>query len=56
MLAGADPGHRVACHHAEAIRDGRLQPHSVDPVLVADDVLAGPPPEHPGSVTEVLGR
>jgi peptide/nickel transport system ATP-binding protein len=28
------PGHRVACHYAEDIRDGRVQPHEVDPELV----------------------
>ncbi|MFP5068983.1 ABC transporter ATP-binding protein [Pseudonocardia nantongensis] len=26
VIEGADPGHRVACHHAEAIRDGRITP------------------------------
>jgi peptide/nickel transport system ATP-binding protein len=55
-LPDAADGHRVACHYAEEIRDGRLRRHRVDPVLVSDDVLAARPPEHPGSVTEVLGR
>jgi peptide/nickel transport system ATP-binding protein len=27
-------GHRVACHYAEDIRDGRIQPHEVEPELV----------------------
>jgi peptide/nickel transport system ATP-binding protein len=46
----------VACHWAEEIRSGRLQPHSVAPTA-GDDVLGpGVVPEHPGSVTEILGR
>ncbi len=53
------PGHRVACHWAEDIRDGKIRPHEVRPELVelewdtpADDdaSLAGP-----ASVTETLG-
>ncbi len=52
------PGHRVACHWAEDIRDGKIRPHEVKPELVemewdtpADDAsLAGP-----ASVTETLG-
>jgi peptide/nickel transport system ATP-binding protein len=56
VLAGADAGHRVACHWAEEIRDGRLAPHRVEPDIGTDDVLAERPPEHPGSITEVLGR
>jgi peptide/nickel transport system ATP-binding protein len=51
-------GHRVACHWAEDIRDGRIKPHEVKPELVemewdapVDDAsLAGP-----ASVTETLG-
>ncbi|MCP2164478.1 ABC transporter ATP-binding protein [Goodfellowiella coeruleoviolacea] len=50
------PGHRVACHWAEDIRSGKIQPHEVRPELVeADDTinpdvgLAGP-----ASVTEIL--
>jgi len=31
------PGHRVACHFAEEIADGRIRPHEVD----AEQVLAG---------------
>ncbi len=26
------PGHRVACHWAEDVRDGKIQPHEVEPV------------------------
>jgi peptide/nickel transport system ATP-binding protein len=52
------PGHRVACHWAEDIRDGRIRAHEVKPELVemewdtpADDAsLAGP-----ASITETLG-
>jgi peptide/nickel transport system ATP-binding protein len=47
----------VACHWAEEIRGGALQPHQVEPPAAADDVLGpGVVPEHPGSVTEILGR
>jgi peptide/nickel transport system ATP-binding protein len=51
------PGHRVACHWAEDIRDGKIQAHEVKPELVEmewdspdDASLAGP-----ASVTETLG-
>jgi peptide/nickel transport system ATP-binding protein len=52
------PGHRVACHWAEDIRDGKLRPHEVKAELVEeldwdtpDDAgLSGP-----ASVTETLG-
>ncbi len=57
MLPGSDPGHRVSCHWAEEIRDGKIQAHRVVPVITGDDVLApGTAPEHPGSVTEIFGR
>lgn len=57
MLEGVPEGHRVACHWAEEIRSGALQPHRVEPAAVADDVLGpGAVPEQPGSVTEILGR
>ncbi|MFP5020934.1 ABC transporter ATP-binding protein [Pseudonocardia phyllosphaerae] len=57
---GAAAEHRVACHHAEAIRDGRITPHELAP----DEVAAGPGttgtgPQVPGpslSVTDALGR
>jgi peptide/nickel transport system ATP-binding protein len=56
VLEGATPGHRVACHYAEQIRSGQLQPHAVE-ATVADDVLGpGAVPDQPGSVTEILGR
>ncbi len=52
------PGHRAACHWAEDIRDGRIRPHEVKPMLVEegwdlspdDASLAGP-----ASITESLG-
>ncbi|GDY30685.1 ABC transporter ATP-binding protein [Gandjariella thermophila] len=51
------PGQRVACHYAEDIRAGRIQPHEVRPELVEagatgplDTSAAGP-----ASVTEILG-
>jgi peptide/nickel transport system ATP-binding protein len=57
VVEGAPAGHRVACHWAEDIRSGRLQPHRVEPEAVREDVLApGAVPELPGSVTEILGR
>ncbi|MEB3369576.1 ABC transporter ATP-binding protein [Saccharopolyspora mangrovi] len=31
VLRELEPGHRVACHYAEEIRDGELQPHEVTP-------------------------
>ena len=56
-IPGAPAGHRVACHWAEEIRGGVLQPHRVESPAAADDVLGpGAVPEHPGSVTEILGR
>jgi peptide/nickel transport system ATP-binding protein len=56
VIPGAPDGHRVACHYAEDIRSGKLQPHRVDPESV-DAVLApGAVPDLPGSVTEILGR
>jgi peptide/nickel transport system ATP-binding protein len=49
------PGHRVACHWAEEIRDGRLRPHEVEPVLVEEDgVSPDVPLIGPSSVTEIL--
>ena len=57
MIADADPGHRVACHYAEDIRSGALAPHRVEPLDMAEDVLApGAVPDSPGSVSEILGR
>jgi peptide/nickel transport system ATP-binding protein len=58
VIEGAPAGHRVACHWAEDIRSGVLQPHRVEPVAAAEADVLGPGavPEHPGSVTEILGR
>jgi peptide/nickel transport system ATP-binding protein len=57
VIEGADPAHRVACHYAERIRSGELQPHRVEPADLTEDVLApGAVPDLPGSVTEILGR
>jgi peptide/nickel transport system ATP-binding protein len=40
------PGHRVACHYAEDVRDGRLQPHEVAAELVRpQDTPDVPEPE-----------
>ncbi|MGH3645616.1 MAG: ABC transporter ATP-binding protein [Micromonosporaceae bacterium] len=37
------PGHRVACHWAEDIRDGKIAAHEVKAVMVADgEALSGP--------------
>ena len=57
VLREITPGHRVACHWAEDIRDGRIRAHEVKPELVEmewdtpdDPTLGGP-----ASVTETLG-
>jgi peptide/nickel transport system ATP-binding protein len=57
VLREVTPGHRVACHWAEDIRDGKIRAHEVKPELVEldwdvtdDTSLAGP-----ASVTETLG-
>ncbi|WP_326566874.1 oligopeptide/dipeptide ABC transporter ATP-binding protein [Amycolatopsis rhabdoformis] len=48
-------GHRVACHYAEDIRDGRIQPHEVEPELVElTGVLNPDAAPDIGSVTEIL--
>jgi peptide/nickel transport system ATP-binding protein len=56
MATGITPEHRVACHYAEDILAGRLQPHAVraeaikvDDTISPDIGLAGP-----ASVTEIL--
>ena len=41
QVEGATPGHRVACHFAEEIASGAIQPHEVEPALV-DEGFAGP--------------
>ena len=56
LIDGADAGHRVACHFAEDIRSGKLQPHRVDPEVMDDVLGPGAVPDLPGSVTEILGR
>jgi peptide/nickel transport system ATP-binding protein len=40
-VAGATAGHRVACHFAEQIAAGEIQPHEVEAELVTDG-FAGP--------------
>jgi peptide/nickel transport system ATP-binding protein len=57
VLREITPGHRVACHWAEGIRDGKIRAHEVKPELVEmewdapdDPTLGGP-----ASVTETLG-
>jgi peptide/nickel transport system ATP-binding protein len=43
VLRELAPGHRVACHWVEDIRDGKIRPHEVEPVLVTGgEVLSGP--------------
>ncbi|OLL76599.1 Oligopeptide transport ATP-binding protein OppF [Pseudonocardia sp. Ae168_Ps1] len=50
-------GHRVACHHAEAIRDGRITPHRVEPEETVAAPDTGPEvPEHTFSITDAMGR
>jgi peptide/nickel transport system ATP-binding protein len=50
-VEGASASHRVACHWAEQIASGELQPHEVAPEMVSDgfggriDVDTSPPPE-----------
>jgi peptide/nickel transport system ATP-binding protein len=56
VVEGAVAGHRVACHYAEEIRSGRLQPHEVEPAAAEDVLGPGAVPDQPGSVTEILGR
>ena len=52
------PGHRVACHWAEDIRDGRIRPHEVKAQLTRDDWDVAPDDASlagPASITESLG-
>ena len=55
-LPGVAVDHRVACHWAEQIERGEIQPHEVSPVAVAPlDTGEGEDPfMGPASVTEVL--
>jgi peptide/nickel transport system ATP-binding protein len=55
QLDGAVEGHRVACHYAEAIREGRLARHTVEPPSFEVDGPSSAPPEHAASVNEILG-
>ncbi|WP_434451742.1 ABC transporter ATP-binding protein [Lentzea sp. E54] len=50
------PGHKVACHWAEQIRSGEIQPHEVKPMLVeeGDGLSPDVPLVGPASVTEAL--
>jgi peptide/nickel transport system ATP-binding protein len=40
-------GHEVACHWAEEIKEGRIKPHEVEPVLVEQAVELAPAEEPP---------
>ncbi|XVX21227.1 ABC transporter ATP-binding protein [Actinomycetota bacterium] len=40
-IEGVEPGHRVACHWAEQIASGEIQPHKVEAVAVQQDSDAG---------------
>ncbi|WP_307868862.1 ABC transporter ATP-binding protein [Umezawaea beigongshangensis] len=54
-LREIEPGHKVACHWAEQIRTGEIQPHAVKAVLVEEDEVSPDTPLiGPQSVTEVL--
>ena len=50
------PGHKVACHWAEQIQSGEIQPHEVKPILIEEDDGISPdvPLVGPASVTEAL--
>ncbi len=52
------PGHRVACHYAEDIQQGRIEPHEVtaEPVDVDTGVAPDVPLIGPASLTESLGQ
>ncbi|QFU85626.1 ABC transporter ATP-binding protein [Amycolatopsis sp. YIM 10] len=54
VLEGAAAGHRVACHWAEDIRDGRIQPHAVSAELVEVDPGVNPDVPHVASVVEAM--
>jgi peptide/nickel transport system ATP-binding protein len=53
-VEGASPDHRVACHFAEQIASGEIQPHSVEPTLVTEG-FGGPdgPSPPPGAYVGV---
>ncbi|GAA3995353.1 ATP-binding cassette domain-containing protein [Allokutzneria multivorans] len=54
--SGSSAGHKVACHWAEDIRDGKIQPHAVEPELVEvnDTISPDISAAGPASVTEVI--
>ncbi|ASO17873.1 peptide/nickel transport system ATP-binding protein [Actinoalloteichus hoggarensis] len=56
VLRELTPGHRVACHFAEDIRDGRIGRHEVTAEAVDPDLATGSTdsPFGPASVTEAL--
>ncbi|PWK90936.1 peptide/nickel transport system ATP-binding protein [Lentzea atacamensis] len=56
VLRELKPGHKVACHWAEQIRSGEIQPHEVKPILVeeGDGISPDIPLVGPASVTEAL--
>jgi peptide/nickel transport system ATP-binding protein len=56
VIPGAPAGHRVACHWAEEIRSGALQPHQVEPVVIDDVARPTAVPQTPGSVSEFLEK
>jgi len=54
-LDGLERAHRVACHHAERIRSGELQPHAVSAAATDPAALdLAAVPRGPGSVNEVI--
>ncbi len=55
-LAGVPAGHRVACHWAEQIESGELQPHAVTPEMVEQVDTSSDHEDFigPASVTEAL--
>ncbi|MCU1683663.1 MAG: dipeptide/oligopeptide/nickel transporter ATP-binding protein [Amycolatopsis sp.] len=54
VLREVGEAHRVACHFAEDIRDGKIPRHAVTPVLVDPTLSFDSVPISPASVTEVL--
>ncbi|MDX3658038.1 ATP-binding cassette domain-containing protein [Streptomyces sp. ID05-26A] len=56
VLRELKPGHKVACHFAERIQSGEIQPHEVKPILVeeGDGLSPDVPLVGPASVTEAL--
>ena len=48
------PGHRVACHWAEEIAQGKIQPHKVTPEEAASSVAAARGADLPDPVINML--